>query len=60
MTGSARGGAARERLLEAAEREFARYGYAGAHLQSIAEQIGVQKTTLHHSSRASRGSTTPS
>lgn len=48
MNTGPRGGATRERLLQAAEREFARYGYAGAHLQSIAEQIGVQKTALYH------------
>lgn len=49
MSAGARGGAAtRERLLEVAEKEFARYGYAGAHLQSIAEQIGVQKTALYY------------
>ncbi len=38
----------RERLLDVAEKEFARYGYAGAHLQSIAEQVGFQKTALYH------------
>jgi TetR/AcrR family transcriptional regulator len=38
----------RERLLEVAEKEFARYGYAGAHLQSIGEQVGVQKTALYY------------
>jgi TetR/AcrR family transcriptional regulator len=49
LSGSARGaGGTRERLLEVAEKEFARYGYAGAHLQSIAEQIGVQKTALYY------------
>jgi len=43
-----RGSGTRQRLLEAAEKEFARYGYAGAHLQSIAEQVGVQKTALYY------------
>jgi TetR/AcrR family transcriptional regulator len=49
VSSGVRGGAAtRERLLDVAEKEFARYGYAGAHLQSIAEQIGVQKTALYY------------
>lgn len=48
MSGATRGKETRERLLEVAEKEFARYGYAGAHLQSIAEQIGVQKTALYY------------
>ena len=43
-----RGTATRERLLDMAEKEFARYGYAGAHLQSIGEQVGVQKTALYY------------
>jgi len=43
-----RPGGTRDRLLQAAEKEFARYGYAGAHLQSIAEQVGVQKTALYY------------
>jgi TetR/AcrR family transcriptional regulator len=37
-----------EKVLEVAETEFARDGYAGAHLQSIAEQVGVQKTALYY------------
>lgn len=48
MNSASRGKETRERLLEVAEKEFARYGYAGAHLQSIAEQIGVQKTALYY------------
>lgn len=48
MSSANRGKETRERLLEVAEKEFARYGYAGAHLQSIAEQIGVQKTALYY------------
>ena len=32
----------RNKILEVAEGEFAREGYAGAHLQRIAEQVGVQ------------------
>lgn len=38
----------RTKILEVAEREFAGEGYAGAHLQGIAEQIGVQKTALYY------------
>lgn len=48
MSAPQRGAATRERLLEVAEKEFARYGYAGAHLQSIGEQVGVQKTALYY------------
>jgi len=48
VSSASRGQETRERLLEVAEKEFARYGYAGAHLQSIAEQIGVQKTALYY------------
>ena len=35
-------------MLEVAEREFARRGYDGAHLQHIASQVGVQKTALYY------------
>jgi TetR/AcrR family transcriptional regulator len=38
----------RSRILEVAEREFATEGYAGAHLQKIAEQVGVRKTALYY------------
>ncbi|MEE8580633.1 MAG: TetR family transcriptional regulator [Myxococcota bacterium] len=38
----------REKILEAAETQFARNGYAGAHLQSIAVEVGVQKTALYY------------
>ena len=38
----------REKILEVAERAFARDGFAGAHLQHIAEQVGVQKTALYY------------
>lgn len=38
----------REKILEVAERAFARDGFAGAHLQFIAEQVGVQKTALYY------------
>lgn len=38
----------RSKILEVAQTEFATSGYAGAHLQKIAEQIGVQKTALYY------------
>ncbi len=38
----------RAKILEIAEREFAESGFAGAHLQRIAEQVGVQKTALYY------------
>ena len=38
----------RNKILEVAEGEFARAGYDGAHLQCIAEQVGVQKTALYY------------
>ncbi len=48
MNCSVRSGDTLERILEVAEGEFAREGFAGAHLQSIAEQVGVQKTALYY------------
>ncbi len=36
------------RLLDAAEREFAQRGYAGARLKDIASVAGVQTTLIHH------------
>jgi TetR/AcrR family transcriptional regulator len=38
----------RNKILEVSEQEFARDGYAGAHLQRIAERVGVQKTALYY------------
>lgn len=38
----------RARILATAETQFARKGYEGAHLQSIAEEVGVQKTALYY------------
>lgn len=38
----------RSKILEVAEREFATEGFAGAHLQKIAEQVGVRKTALYY------------
>jgi TetR/AcrR family transcriptional regulator len=43
-----RGAATRHKILDVAEQEFARNGFAGAHLQHIAEQVGVQKTALYY------------
>ncbi len=41
-------GDTRAKILEVAEAEFASEGYAGAHLQKIAEQVGVRKTALYY------------
>lgn len=38
----------RTKILEVAEQEFATAGFAGAHLQKIAEQVGVRKTALYY------------
>jgi len=38
----------RSKILEIAEKEFARQGFEGAHLQRIALQVGVQKTALYY------------
>ncbi len=38
----------RQRILEVAETLFAAKGYAGAHLQAIAQEVGVQKTALYY------------
>jgi TetR/AcrR family transcriptional regulator len=38
----------RTKILEVAEREFATAGFAGAHLQKIAEEVGVRKTALYY------------
>lgn len=48
MSQDLRTGDTRTKILEVAERQFAREGYAGAHLQAIAEQVGVQKTALYY------------
>jgi TetR/AcrR family transcriptional regulator len=42
------GTATQKRLLDAAEREFAQRGYAGARLKDIAAVAGVQTTLIHH------------
>src|SRR4029453_10854610 len=41
-------GDTRTKILEVAEADFATQGYAGAHLQKIAEQVGVRKTALYY------------
>ncbi len=38
----------RDKILKVAETHFAIKGYAGAHLQGIAEVVGVQKTALYY------------
>jgi TetR/AcrR family transcriptional regulator len=38
----------RERMLQVAETQFARKGYEGAHLESIASEVGVRKTALYY------------
>jgi TetR/AcrR family transcriptional regulator len=43
-----RGSDTRNKILDVAEQAFARSGFAGAHLQHIAEQVGVQKTALYY------------
>lgn len=48
MKSERRGADTRDRILAVAETEFATSGYAGAHLQQIASQIGVQKTALYY------------
>ena len=38
----------RQKILLVAERQFAAKGYSGAYLQSIAKEVGVQKTALYY------------
>jgi len=38
----------RQKILDVAERQFAAKGYTGAYLQSIAKEVGVQKTALYY------------
>ncbi|MGH0028657.1 MAG: TetR/AcrR family transcriptional regulator [Myxococcota bacterium] len=38
----------REKMLEVAETRFAQLGYDGAHLESIASEVGVRKTALYY------------
>jgi TetR/AcrR family transcriptional regulator len=48
MRPHSRGADTRNKILDVAEQDFARSGFAGAHLQHIAEQVGVQKTALYY------------
>jgi TetR/AcrR family transcriptional regulator len=48
MSVNRRGADTRNKILDVAEQAFARSGFAGAHLQHIAEQVGVQKTALYY------------
>jgi AcrR family transcriptional regulator len=47
--------ATQKRLLDAAEDEFARRGFAGARLRDIAASAGVQTTLVHHYFEDKRG-----
>jgi AcrR family transcriptional regulator len=47
-SGGKGGGGTRERMLDVAETHFARKGYEGAHLESIASEVGVRKTALYY------------
>lgn len=38
----------RSKILRVAETQFGAKGYSGTHLQSIAEEVGVQKTALYY------------
>ncbi len=48
MTAERRSLDTRNKILEVAEKEFALCGFSGAHLQGMAEQVGVQKTALYY------------
>ena len=48
MSPHTRGSDTRNKILDVAEQAFARSGFAGAHLQHIAERVGVQKTALYY------------
>lgn len=41
-------GGTRARMLDVAEDHFARKGFSGAHLESIASEVGVRKTALYY------------
>jgi len=38
----------REQVLQAARRQFAEHGYAGATVRSIADEAGVNPALIHH------------
>ena len=48
MSESGRGRDTRAKMLEVAGRQFAAKGYEGAHLESIATEVGVRKTALYY------------
>jgi TetR/AcrR family transcriptional regulator len=48
LSRSSRSADTREKMLEVAETRFARKGYAGAHLERIAREVGVRKTALYY------------
>ena len=48
MARHARSADTREKMLEVAETRFAQMGYDGAHLESIASEVGVRKTALYY------------
>jgi TetR/AcrR family transcriptional regulator len=48
MSADRKGLGTRERMLDVAERQFAEKGYEGAHLESIAQEVGVRKTALYY------------
>lgn len=53
--GAARDGETERRILEAARRVFARRGSAGARMQEIAEEAGVNQALLHYYFRSKDG-----
>ncbi len=48
MPRSSRSVDTREKMLEVAETRFAVKGYDGAHLESIASEVGVRKTAIYY------------
>lgn len=48
MSRASRSADTREKMLEVAETRFAQLGYDGAHLESIASEVGVRKTALYY------------
>lgn len=48
MTREQKSPGTRDKMLEVAERQFAAKGYEGAHLESIAGEVGVRKTALYY------------